>query len=85
MAKQIRLEFISEGFKEILCSQGVKEVLEDKANEIAMRAQANLVGNGDVTTSSRVGGYGGGRHVAYVHCPAYEESENKALSKAVGK
>ena len=85
MAKQIRLEFISEGFKEILCSQGVKEVVEDKANEIAMRAQANLTGNGDVTMSSRLGGYGGGRYVAYVHCPAYEESENKALSKAVGK
>lgn len=85
MAKQTRLEFISEGFKEILCSQGVKEVVEDKANEIAMRAQANLTGNGDVTTSSRLGGYGGGRYVAYVHCPAYEESENKALSKAVGK
>ena len=85
MAKQIRLEFISEGFKEILCSQGVKEVVEDKADEIAVRAQANLTGNGDVTTSSRLGGYGGGRYVAYVHCPAYEESENKALSKAVGK
>lgn len=86
MAKQIRLEFISEGFKEILSSQGVKEAVEDAAKKVAAKAQQNLTGYGNAkVTMTYLRNYNGGRHAAYVHCPAFEESEHKALSKAVGK
>lgn len=83
MGARVRLEFISDGFKEVLESDGVKSLVESKAEAIAAGARSNMVGDGDVTTDSKIGNYGGGRWIARVHCPESEESEHKALSRAV--
>ena len=88
MSQQVDVEFISAGFKEILESEGVHDFLEQKANEIKSRADANI---GDDSEGFKVtvmkGGYGGGRWVAHVQTTDYAtmvaESEHKALTKAV--
>lgn len=88
MASTIEIEFFSDGFKQILNSDGVRAVLEAKAKEIQSRANANIQGDSE---GYRVkvwrGGYGGGRLIASVYTTDWEslkaESENKALSRAV--
>lgn len=83
---EIRLEFDSAGFRALLLSDGVKELVTDKTEEIAQRANANAGGDG-FGTSVEVGGYGGGRWVGYVHsttAAAFKaEAEDKTLSRAV--
>lgn len=73
----VQIEFISAGFKAILESDGVKELVEDQAKAIADRAN----GNNDR------GGYGGGRWVAFVSTTdkssMLAESEDKALTRAI--
>ena len=86
---EIKIEFISEGFKQILNSEGAKALVEGKAEEICPRANANV--GGIETDGYRVtvmkGGYGGGRWIAHVQAADYAaaaaEAENKALTKAV--
>lgn len=81
MAKtKIKLEFIDAGFKQILKSEGTREIVESQANAIQQRA-------GDLYESQVVYGYGGSRWVGFVHNidnkGAKDEAENKTLSKAV--
>lgn len=81
MAKQkIKLEFVDEGFKEILKSQGVADCVIKETVAIKQRA-------GDLYESEIVWGYGGTRWVGFVHninsLGAEDEAENKTLSKAV--
>ena len=88
MAKQIKLEFKSEGFREILCGGGVQSAVSSAAEQIRARANANIAGESE-GFSAHVwqGNYGGGRVIGSVSTTDYEsqraEAEDKALSKAV--
>lgn len=90
----VKIEFNSEGFRQILLSSGVQGVVEDATNQITARANANLTVSssegyeGDVLESPRMSGYGnGGRWVGFVRALDYktmaDEAENKSLSRAV--
>ena len=90
----IKIEFNSAGFREILMSEGVRGVVQDATEKIAARANANLTDSsslgyeGDVLESPRMSGYGnGGRYVGFVRALDYkamaDEAENKSLSRAV--
>lgn len=82
------IQFISAGFKAILESGGVKDLVQDKANEICERANANndRGGKGYAVKVKHLG-YGGGRWGAYIYATdakaTQAESEDKALTKAV--
>lgn len=86
---EMKIEFLSAGFKEILMSDGVRSILAQKGDEICARANANLTESDSdgykVTTMP--GNYGGGRWVTYVQATdflaALDEAENKSLTKAV--
>lgn len=88
MGKQIRIKFNSDGFKQILKSDGVKSLVTDETKTIADRANGNIEGDSEgFSTDVIYGGYGGGRWVGFVSttdlASMQAESENKALSKAV--
>lgn len=91
MSVKIEISFNSEGFKEILEGDGVKELVQDVTNEITKRANANAGFDGfegDVMHSPRMSKYGnGGRWVGFVRTKdskgKADEAENKSLSKAV--
>ena len=82
-----KIEFISEGFKEVLmASQGL---VSSVTNQIAAKANANLAENSSgYSAEVIIDGYGGGRPVGFVsstdHASAAAEAEYKALSRAVG-
>lgn len=91
---EIQIKFNSEGFRQILLSDGVKQVVQDATDRIAANANANLMDSnsegyeGDVLESPRMSGYGnGGRWVGFVRSvdarAAADEAENKSLSRAV--
>lgn len=90
----VKLEFNSEGFRQILLSSGVQGVVADATNQITARANANLTDGssegyeGDVLELPRMSGYGsGGRWVGFVRALDYkamaDEAEYKSLSRAV--
>lgn len=86
---EIKIEFNSDGFRQLLESDGVRELVQSTADEICERANANVGGietEGYKTTVMR-GAYGGGRWIAHVQAADYAaaaaEAENKALTKAV--
>lgn len=88
MAKQTRIQFISAGFKEILCGGGVQEAVTEAAATIQARANGNNTRGGEgFQTETWMGGYGGGRWCASVYTSdrksCIAESEDKALSRAV--
>ena len=83
-----KLEFNSDGFKQILEGEGVKNLVESSANKIKSEADGNV--SGDSTgfkVNTHIGGYGGGRYISHVNSTDLEsakaESEGKALTKAV--
>lgn len=84
--EEVRLQFISDGFKQILNSEGTKNLVTQTAEDIANRANANYGGDG---FQPRViqGGYGGGRWIGFVNATDKEslaaESEDKALTGAI--
>lgn len=86
--KETKIEFISDGFHDILCSDGVKELVTETASRIQSEANAGIEGESEgFSNKTWMGGYGGGRWVASVSttdkASIIAESENKALSKAV--
>ena len=88
MASQMKIEFISAGFKGILCSGGVQEVVTNAAQVIQNKANANNVRGGEgFSCDTWMGNYGGGRWVASVSTTDRKsriaEAEDKALSRAV--
>lgn len=88
MAKQTHIEFISEGFKEILCSGEVQELVTQAAEQIQSRANANNTrGGSGFAVKTQMGNYGGGRWISTViptdRAARIAESEDKALSRAV--
>ena len=84
---KIRMEFNSEGFKQILCSDGVKGAVESAASGIQGRANANMNTESPGFYMHSVLGGRAGRWVAFVgttdHKSRVAESEYKALSRAV--
>lgn len=94
MAKQIRLQFNSDGFREILTGAGVQSVVSEATRKIQAQANANAAGELDensegFSAKTWLGGFGGGRWVGSVsttdHSTMVAEAENKALSRAVSK
>jgi len=88
MGKQTRITFISKGFKDILCGDGVKELVTSQASDIQSRASANNSRGGEgFEAETWMGRYGGGRWVASVsttdRASRIAEAEDKALSRAV--
>ncbi len=88
MAKQIKLKFISEGFRQILTGSGVQSVVQSATDRIRTNANAGITGESE-GFSAHVwkGNYGGGRWIGSVSTTDLEsqraEAEDKALSKAV--
>lgn len=85
---EIKIEFISDGFRQILESAGVKAAVESAANDIKNKADANITEeSAGFSVNTWKGSYGGGRWVASVtttdRASIVAESENKALTKAV--
>lgn len=83
-----RIEFISEGFRQILLSEGCHEVVKQTTDEIVERANANNTRGGEgFRASTEVGGYGGGRWIGFVSTTdknaKIAEAEDKALTRAV--
>ena len=83
-----KIEFFSSGFRDVLQSPGVRNLLEATANDIAARADSGLTEESS-GHSVKVwqGSYGGGRLIASVSttdsASALSEAEYKTLSKAV--
>jgi len=86
MAEQVRLKWNPDGFRQILLSQGCHDVVQQTADDICDKANANYGGDG-FQTSTMVGGYGGGRWIGFVSssdkASKIAESEDKALSRAL--
>ena len=88
MAKQIKIEFFSEGFHDILFYDGVRALVDEAATGIQERANGNLQEQSEgYKKTVMVGGYGGGRWVGFVQttdrASALAEAEYNALSGAV--
>lgn len=79
----IRIEFISEGFREVLNSDGCKELVQEAAEGIAERANANSGLDSFEATAVRAGT----RWVGFASTTDKEsvaaESEDKALTRAI--
>ena len=83
-----KIEFNSQGFKDILFSSGTKELVQGVADKIQAEANAGIQEDSEGFSSNVVaGGYGGGRYVGFVasldNKAAQAQSEDKVLSKAV--
>lgn len=88
MAAQVKIEFNSAGFKEILTSDGVKALVQSTAEAIQAKANANIAEESEgFSARVRIGGYGGGRWIGHVtttdKASIRAESEDKALTRAV--
>ena len=83
-----KIEFDSDGFREILLSEGMKEQVESAVERIQSEANAGITEDSEGFSVDVIqGGYGGGRWVGFVSAidsaAAIAESENKVLSGAV--
>lgn len=89
MGKQMKLEFVPEGFEAILCSEGARAACEEAGGAIQARANANLNADseGYAMSSRTVTAYGSLRSMTFVYttdkASIIAEAEDKALSKAV--
>ena len=88
MGQQTKIKFISKGFKEILCSEGVQNLVTEVTSNIQDKANANNTRGGKgFKANIWMGGYGGGRWVGSVNTTDRKskiaEAEDKALSRAV--
>lgn len=80
------ITFISAGFKAVLESDGVRDLVQDLADGIQDRANANYGGDGFQATVKHLG-YGGGRWGAFISSTdaraARAEAEDKVLTRAI--
>ena len=85
MANFTRIEFISDGFKQILQSEGTHQVVSEIADNIA--AEANSIGNCDGFESNTLLGGRAQRYIGFAYAGNEEamkaEAENQALTRAV--
>ena len=90
----IKITFKSEGFREILMGEGVKALVSEETEKIALKANSNLTDpdsegfGAEVFQGSMMSKYGyGGRWVGRVAAMDYkasaDEAEMKSLSRAV--
>lgn len=84
MAKSVRLDFKSEGFRQILTSPGVRAEVDRIAQAVLSAAGGEARGYGKKTF---LGSYGGGRWVSTVFTETVEgivdESKNRTLYRAI--
>ena len=88
MAKTVRIEHISAGWREILMSETVKQLVSDNADAVRSRAESmSAMPGAEWTSEVSVGSYGGGRSVGYVRRSnpqaVIEEGSGKPLQEAV--
>lgn len=80
------INFISAGFKQILESDGVRDLVQDVANGICERANANFGGDGFAVNVRHLG-YGGGRYGAFIssvdESAARAEANDHVLTRAI--
>lgn len=85
--KITKIEFISAGFKEVLNSPGVENMIRQQTEAVRSRANGNLHVESEGFTSKVFTGAGQGRVVGVVyttdHASMAAEAEEKALSRAV--
>lgn len=93
--KQTRIVFNSEGFRQILLSDGCHELVQKTTEEIRDKAVQNYAAvspNGvdaeaGITARTQFGGYGGGRWIGFVSTAdqyaAAAESEDTVLTRAL--
>lgn len=89
----MKLTFNSDGFKQILTGDGVKDLITEKTQEIANKANSNLtissegfearVWEGSMMSKYGYGGRWMGSVVALDNAASRDEAETKCLSKAV--
>lgn len=76
-----RIEFNSDGFRQILLSDGCRQLVQSTTEDIRDKA-----GDG-FESSVQVGGYGGGRWIGFVSTTDQDsvkaETEGKALTRAL--
>lgn len=75
------IKFNNAGFRKVLTSPGCRFAVESAAAQLRARAGAGFA------YSVKIGGFGGGRWIAYVRGTALgnrREATEKALSRAVG-
>lgn len=81
-----RIEFNSAGFKELLNSDGVYDLVQSTTDAIAKKANENYGGDAFQPTVIK-GFYGGGRWIGFVTSTDREsaaaESEDQALTRAL--
>ena len=83
-----RIVFNSDGFRQLLLSDGVRDLVQSTAEEICDKANGNNTRGGEgFVVRTQVGGYGGGRYIAFVSSTDKNsfiaESEDKALTGAL--
>ena len=89
MARQVEIEFFSDGFEQILTSAGTMSAVQSATNGIWARANANNNRGGTgFHSGTRIGrAYGSQRALGFVYTTdnksAIAEAEDKALSEAV--
>jgi len=89
MAKQVEIEFFSEGFEQILTCEGTMAAVQSATNKIWAQANANNTHGGTgFHSGTRTGrAYGSQRALGFVYTTDQKsriaEAEDKALSRAV--
>ena len=88
MSTAVKLEFISAGFRQLLNSEGVKNVGQSETERIKAAADSGIAEESEgFSANVRTGNYGGGRWGGSVTttdaASIMAESENKVLTKAV--
>ena len=83
-----KIEFNSQGFREILLSEGCRDLVIEATDEIAIKANNNNERGGEgFNASVQVGGYGGGRWIGFVGSVDKEgsiaQAEDLALTRAL--
>ena len=93
--KQTRIVFNSEGFRQILTSEGCRAVVQSATDAIRVRAvdnydavtPDNVDASEGIRSNTQIGGYGGGRWIGFVSTAdsyaAAAEAEDKILTRAI--
>lgn len=77
------IEFISSGFRDILRSEGCRQLVEQVTDEIYINAEANNT-RGETNKLVTIASHGSGsRYIGLVSVPAIAETEDKALTRAI--
>lgn len=76
-----KIEFISQGFRDILRSDGCQETVQDVTEQIANNARSLT---DEVDSTVVIANHGSGsRYIGLVSVPAAAESEDKVLSRSI--